>query len=249
MLHFKHFTSWVPYCRLDVIPACMLHTIIRSTAYSKHLHCIVANLQQGFVTFMLQTIIPFTRSKYLNALEIIHVPKQNKTVTVSFTMSWLTPLKATIFILRFIKAANFQHGLICYVHAAEHAFSQSGVRRHPIQRCQPLTKEKHISEDEKKYFGLKNSIFNFVSIEVYVHKVILEKKYFEAFFAQNHKYLQLEKSTKYCRKKEQLASLPIADFGHPDIHIFCVNNAMGWKEIEHPNLYFLFGHVQFWNLG
>ena len=30
-----------------------------------------------------------------------------------------------------------------------------------VQRCQPLTKEKSILEDEKQYFGLKNSIFNF----------------------------------------------------------------------------------------
>ena len=51
----------------------------------------------------------------------------------------------------------------------------------------------------KKYFGMKNSIFHFVSIEVYT-KWSLKKKSILRHFAQNHKYLQLEKSTKYCKK-------------------------------------------------
>ena len=45
---------------------------------------------------------------------------------------------------------------------------------------------------KKKYFGLKGSIFHFVSIEVYT-KWSLEKKSILRHFAQNHKYLQLEK--------------------------------------------------------
>ena len=56
-----------------------------------------------------------------------------------------------------------------------------------------LRKKKVSTGDEKKYFGLKNSIFHFVSIEVYT-KWSLKKKYFEAFCSKAHKYLQLEKS-------------------------------------------------------
>ena len=45
-----------------------------------------------------------------------------------------------------------------------------------MQRCQPLTKEKGIFEDEKKYFGLENKNFHIGYRSV--HKVILEKKVF-----------------------------------------------------------------------
>ena len=91
--------------------------------------------------------------------------------------------------------------LLQCVHWRHADLDMQGSHTLHAQRCQPLTKEKHIFEDEKKYFGLKNSIFHFVSIDLSVHKVILEKKSILRHFAQNHKYLQLEKSTKYCKKR------------------------------------------------
>ena len=72
------------------------------------------------------------------------------------------------------------------------------------QRCQPLTKEK-VFLRMKKVFWLEKQYFSFC-FHRSVHKVILEKKSILRHFAQNHKYVQLEKSTKYCIK-EQLASL------------------------------------------
>ena len=54
----------------------------------------------------------------------------------------------------------------------------------------------------KEYFGLKNSIRLAICFQRSVHKVILEKKwYLTAFFPlMKSSILQLEKSTKYCKK-------------------------------------------------
>ena len=81
------------------------------------------------------------------------------------------------------------------------------------QRCQPLTKERSIFEDEKKVFlrmkkkvfWLEKQYFSFC-FHRSVHKLILEKKSILRHFAQNHKYLNLKKILNTA-KKEQLASL------------------------------------------
>ena len=55
-------------------------------------------------------------------------------------------------------------------------------------------KEKSIFEDEKKYFGLKNSIFHFVSIEVYTKWSLKKKKrYFEAFCSKSQVFATWKK--------------------------------------------------------
>ena len=61
------------------------------------------------------------------------------------------------------------------------------------QRCQPLKKEKSIFEDEKKYFCLKNSIFHFVSTEVYTKWSLKKKKYFEAFCSKSQVFATWKK--------------------------------------------------------
>ena len=71
----------------------------------------------------------------------------------------------------------------------------------------PLRKKKKI-EDEKKVFGLKISIFHFISIEVYTKWSLKKKVFWGINFAQNHKYLQLKKKVlNTAKKKQQLASL------------------------------------------
>ena len=61
-------------------------------------------------------------------------------------------------------------------------------------------RKRNFFEDEKKpVFWLEKLYFSFC-FHRSVHKVILEKKGILRHFAQNHKYLQLEKSTKYCKK-------------------------------------------------
>ena len=51
----------------------------------------------------------------------------------------------------------------------------------------------------KKVFWLEKHYFS-LWFHISVHKVFLEKKVFWCHVAQNHMYLQLEKSTKYCSK-------------------------------------------------
>ena len=68
-----------------------------------------------------------------------------------------------------------------------------------------LRKEKSIFEDEKKYFGLKNSIFHFVSIEVYT-KWSLKKKVVWGILLKITSICNLKKVLNTA-KKEQLASL------------------------------------------
>ena len=72
-----------------------------------------------------------------------------------------------------------------------------------------LRKKKSIFEDEKKYFGLKNSIFHFVSIEVYT-KWSLKKKIFWGILLKitSTSICNLKKVLNTA-KKEQLASLEL----------------------------------------
>ena len=70
----------------------------------------------------------------------------------------------------------------------------------------------------KKYFGWKNSIFHFVSIEVYTRWSL--RKNILRHFAQNHKYLQLEKSTKYCKKRNSWHLCSRHTCSHSDFQLF-----------------------------
>ena len=73
------------------------------------------------------------------------------------------------------------------------------------QRCQPLTKEKSIFEDEKKRILAWKTVFVILFPQKCTKSDPWNKKVFWGILLKI-KYLQLEKSTKYC-KKEQLASL------------------------------------------
>ena len=69
----------------------------------------------------------------------------------------------------------------------------------PYSRDANLLRKKKVFLRMKTVFWLEKQHFS-VCFHRSVHKVILEKKSILRHFAQNPKYLQLEKSTKYCKK-------------------------------------------------
>ena len=73
----------------------------------------------------------------------------------------------------------------------------------------PRSRDANLLWKKKVFLRMKKkSIFHFVSIEVYTKWSLKEKKKFwRRHFAQNHKYLQLDKSTKYCKKGTALIAL------------------------------------------
>ena len=80
-----------------------------------------------------------------------------------------------------------------------------------------LRKKKVFLRMKKKYYGLKHSIFHF---DRRVHSDPWKKSILR-HFAQNHKYLQLEKSTKYCKK----GTVGISALGSGDKSVCCTKAA------------------------